>query len=34
MAEFPLIMEVRTEVRAFPDDSLNKNIQRKKSSVA
>ena len=34
MAEFPLIMEVRMEIRAFSGDSLNKNIQRKKSSVA
>ena len=34
MVEFPLIMEVRMKVRVFSGDSLNKNIQRKKSSVA
>ena len=34
MMEFYLIMKVRMKGRVFSGDSLNKNIPRKKSSVA
>ena len=34
MVEFPLIMEGRMKVRVFSGGSLNKNILRKKTSVA
>ena len=34
MVEFYLIMKVRMKGRVFSGDSLNKNIPRKKSSVA
>ena len=34
MVEFRLIMKVGMKVRVFPGEFLNKNIPRKKSSVA
>ena len=34
MVEFRLIMKVRMKVRVFRGDFLNKDIPRKKSSVA